>query len=256
MIVTSAKSHMGSISLQTEHQKIALQLARKFSSDQIQELKPRAFLEYICGNLVSGWSSVDFLTPFNSSAGFPQDFRLLSFELISQAWEKTINQLETYHPFCGLLTSMLYCELCVKAAAHWEASIVDRFTDLEKKRQNKLKQTLEVEFVTSQYTGNSLLRVALEQLKFFYKLAFQLITDSSKTCIYRVPRTLDTSQTIHLEKTGPSRYCMSPFPFIGNRVDVCIRRFNFPALPHVQSLDYRNILYELEQRVDTYQIVR
>ncbi|MFK7825154.1 MAG: DUF3891 family protein [Oligoflexales bacterium] len=256
MIVTSADSCMGLVSLQIEHQRVALQLARKFGNHSFTELNPREHLEHLCGHLDEGWSQTDFETPNDPALGLPYDFRFLPFEQISRAWEKTISQLAAYHPFCGILASQLYCRHCESCPNSWQDELVRHFIEAETRRQNKLKLSLSKEFLTEHYTNSKLLETSLAQLVFFDVLALDLISPKSDGRRYIVPRKEGEGQVLTLVRVSQSAYSLSPFPFIGNKIEVCIRRFRLPSLKNQTALNYSNILPELEQVIDTIQIIR
>ena len=254
MIVASANSHTGLITLQIDHQKLALQLARKFGNHLVPELKPKESLEYLCGRIDEGWRDLDYDTPNDPHLGLPCDFRDLPFTNISQTWGKTIKGLVAYHPFCGLIASLLFCKQCKSGLYTWQDKSIAQFIDSETQRQDELRCKLREEFLTEHYADPKLIDIALTQVSFIDELALDLITNKSKFKSYSLAAK-EGNQVLAMEKIDQSVYCMSPFPFLGKEIEICVRRFHFPTLKNQSSLNYRNILTELEQVIETIRIV-
>lgn len=255
MIVVQTGKLFGVVSLQIEHQKVALQLARKFGNHLFQELRPRNLIEYVCGHLDYGWPKLDSTCPVDPQNGLPQDFRALEFRSIADAWSDAIESLANHHPFCGLLASLFFCRFS-QHSGNWKHESVKAFLEAELLRQNQLKEELNKIASTSHFTDPRLLALGINQIEFIHELALALICETSEKNLSPVPSIEGTNQAIYLKKQTNSVYLLSPYPFFRSNFEVCIRRLKFPKLKNEAKLNYSNILPELEQYVDTVQIVR
>lgn len=255
MIVVHTDKNFGTISLQKEHQRVALQLARKFGAHTVQELKPRGFMEYTCGHLSDGWPKIEAACPLDSKTGLPQDFRNMDFLLVSRAWSSTVETLTNHHPFCGLLASLFFCRFSEHSSKNWQSDPVRAFIDAELTRQRELNKELNKAASTAQYTDPKLLGTCTQQLEFIQTFALVLIDGKSQARNFSVPGLGGEHTDISLQKVAESAYSLSPSPFFGNKIEVCIRRFSFPRLTNETDLNYKNILPELDQHIETVQIL-
>ena len=256
MIVSTASSGSGMVSLQTDHQKVALQLARKLGNHAFPGLRPRSLLEYLIGHIDEGWSQVDLEATIDQDTGLPCDFRKLPFETTSQAWSLTIDHLATYNLFCGYLASLYFCQKLKDSPEPLLTACQKQFINTEQSRQEKLKLEFRRNVLTAQYSDSAFLEVCLNQILTLDKLAVALMSRYDDLQSLNVIDKNSSHHLVQLEQVSDTTYKISPFPFIGEKFEVCVRRFIFPNLIGQTKLNYRNILPELQQHIDTIQIVR
>jgi hypothetical protein len=252
MIQNAPPGQQRFISTMAEHNELCGQFARAFGNDRFERPEPFELMLFVIGHHDWGWKTWDARPAFDPAAGVPCGLGAArqpgSFATIAASPD--VN--ETYHPYCGLLSSMHSWGLSndrygfsrfrarpgggtSRPVTTGMADKTDALLASELARQERLRAQLAADPATRGWVEEKHLFQNYKQLQFFDTLAlyFNLRHDSERCeeVYVHVPMTAEEDTNITVRPEGNGTYNFTPFPFAGERLEVINHGRWFMPLP-------------------------
>ena len=277
MIQTAPEGEPRFICTMKEHNALCGQFVRAFGNDSFERPEPFDQMVYVVSHHDWGWADADDNPHFDAKNRMPCGLGTGRPPEAIDTNRKSPDFNESYHPYCGLLSSMhswgLYnarygfSEFKVRRGGSTsvpvDADIAEETNSMlahEIERQERLRATLAADPETRGWIDEKHLTQNYKQLQFFDTLAlyFNLRHESERgeEIYVHVPKSADEDAAITVRPLGDGVYSLDPFPFAGDRLEVvCHGRYLAPLPQGEEPEDLAAILAGLPAAEQKYTLI-
>jgi hypothetical protein len=277
MVQTAPEGQPHFVSTMIEHMELCGQMARAFGNDRFEALNPEQLVLYVVENHDRGWDAYDTNPGLDPRTRLPY---LMAQTPVPDAIKTNVgspNHNESYHPYCGLLSSMhtwgLYnrrygfSQFVVRAQNSLSIPILDShraqlqaMLAAELDRQRHLKTVLAGSPGTRSLSEEAQILQNYKQLQFFDTLSlyFHLYhaEERGEEVYIHVPMNVHEDTNVTVCKLDETTYSLDPFPFGANSLSlVCRGRYVLPYTPGHEPANLGAALRSLPQDVQTFKLV-
>ncbi len=252
---------------QIDHGRMAGQFAEAFGNAVFKPLVPRELMNYVVAHHDEGWAAVDALREQSPATGLPHHLTQTPLPYLVQTSKASPDFNETYHAFCGLLSSMHTYGLfngrygmsdfifIDKIAPENKQAVVDMLSG-ELQRMDRLKYELSKKTESASWVENEALMNNYKLLQFFDTLSlyFHMTHAEARgeSKFLHVPDGKGTDHTLTIKPNGDGVYALAPFPFKG---EVTVSVEGRYLTPQPQGTDLKVIFNSTPKEKQTYKII-
>jgi uncharacterized protein DUF3891 len=216
---------------QLEHTRFAGRCAAAWGNTDFAPLSPKALVEHLVAHHDDGWDIVDASIGRDPTTGLPWNLVQTPLPDVVKAGSRGPDQLEAYHPYCGLLSSMhsyglyhgrygLSDKVFMKMIAPEHKPAAEDMLQREIGRQERLKAKLAQDPEFAPLVEEAALFSNYKLLQFFDTLAlyFNCTSEAARatSTFPNVPRKIGDDVTITVSRVEQGVYRFSPYPFAVN----------------------------------------
>jgi hypothetical protein len=218
-----------------EHLELVGQFGENFGNSEFAPPQPRDEFLYAVRWHDKGWQDLDDSPPLDPKTGLPYNPVETPIPVILITSSRSPEHNEAYHPYCGLIDSMhiwglyngrygLSDKVLIDLIPEEHRLAAETMLNTEYQRQQRLTAILSANAETAPWVEQGRLFTNYKLLQFFDTLAlyFNCTHEGGRApeSFQNVPRDVGDDVEIRLQPEGDGTYCLSPYPFREDGLEV------------------------------------